>query len=519
MQRIDVRARIARSISQTLSARGAGVGSMTTWGAHYFPEYFDQPFGRHHRKMAKRLKKWSRKRNIRAVIISPRDSAKSTILTFLDIMNDICHGLEKYILIIADTYSQAVKWLKGIRYELEENEALAEAYPHVCGKGKEWNDEGIITRNGIRIEPLGTGQKIRGRRERSERPTKIVIDDAEGDEAALSSVQRNSIRQWALKGAFKAGGPGTNIIVAGTVIHDDCLASYCSQLPGWHTLFFRALEEMPTRMDLWANWELILRDHTLSTEEADDEALAYYFKNRQLMDQGAKVLWPDRHSLYSLMYKRATEGHSSFESEYQNNPIDPSKCEWDPKLFDGEHLWFDEWPDDLICRVMALDPSKGRTDRPSDYQAIVSLGVARDLKLYVECDMSRRPLSQMVIEFIGQARIFDPDVAVCESEQFQELLLPEMEDEAIIQQLICPIEGITTGGVPKVTRIRRAGPYINRGRIRYKKRSPGTLLLMRQQMQFPNADHDDGPDALEMCIRRANELLSGGGDGNADSPY
>jgi phage terminase large subunit-like protein len=31
--------------------------------------------------------------------------------------------------------------------------------------------------------------------------------------------------------------------------------------------------------------------------------------------------------------------------------------------------------------------------------------------------------------------------------------------------------------------------------------NPGGRLLVDQLMDFPNADHDDGPDALEMAIR------------------
>ena len=31
--------------------------------------------------------------------------------------------------------------------------------------------------------------------------------------------------------------------------------------------------------------------------------------------------------------------------------------------------------------------------------------------------------------------------------------------------------------------------------------------LVEQTRDFPNADHDDGPDALEMALRLASELL------------
>jgi hypothetical protein len=52
-------------------------------------------------------------------------------------------------------------------------------------------------------------------------------------------------------------------------------------------------------------------------------------------------------------------------------------------------------------------------------------------------------------------------------------------------------------------------------RLRFKADSPSTRLLVEQLMQFPIADHDDGPDALEMAFRLANQILLGrtGNDG------
>ena len=45
-------------------------------------------------------------------------------------------------------------------------------------------------------------------------------------------------------------------------------------------------------------------------------------------------------------------------------------------------------------------------------------------------------------------------------------------------------------------------------RIRLKNNCPSTKLLLHQLQEFPIADQDDGPDALEMAVRLATELLS-----------
>ena len=40
----------------------------------------------------------------------------------------------------------------------------------------------------------------------------------------------------------------------------------------------------------------------------------------------------------------------------------------------------------------------------------------------------------------------------------------------------------------------------------FKADSPGCRQLVDQLMDFPLAEHDDGPDALEMCTRLPVEL-------------
>ena len=63
-------------------------------------------------------------------------------------------------------------------------------------------------------------------------------------------------------------------------------------------------------------------------------------------------------------------------------------------------------------------------------------------------------------------------------------------------------------------------PYISRRRIRFKRRSPGVRILIEHCMDFPNGEKDDGPDALEMALRKAVELMSSVDDGGeVDNPY
>jgi hypothetical protein len=54
-------------------------------------------------------------------------------------------------------------------------------------------------------------------------------------------------------------------------------------------------------------------------------------------------------------------------------------------------------------------------------------------------------------------------------------------------------------GISKVARIRRLTRYVTRRELRFRADSTGCRRLVDQLMDFPIAEHDDGPDALEMC--------------------
>ena len=94
-----------------------------------------------------------------------------------------------------------------------------------------------------------------------------------------------------------------------------------------------------------------------------------------------------------------------------------------------------------------------------------------------------------------------------ETNQFQQLLADELvrlSKERVVPMPLCTIEN----RVNKMVRIRRLTPLLSQRQIRFKGDSPGARLLVEQLRDFPNGDHDDGPDALEMAVRLANELLS-----------
>jgi hypothetical protein len=282
------------------------------------------------------------------------------------------HNHESYIQIISDTQSQARLLMEAIKRELEDNSLLARDYSAAVGRDDPWGQDRIRLANGVVIEALGTGAKIRGRRNRSERPTLIIVDDPQNDQHVTSALQRERSWNWFNRAVTNAGTPQTNVLVLGTALHRDCLVLKLTCTGGWEGKTFRAIEKMPERMDLWSAWERIYLDW--EDPEHEKHAAEYYKTHRKDMNAGVELLWPEREDLYGLMCLRATIGAAAFASEKQGDPFDPSACEWPPEYFGGRGFWFEQWPDGLWVKTLALDPSKGKDADVGDYSALVKFG-------------------------------------------------------------------------------------------------------------------------------------------------
>jgi predicted phage terminase large subunit-like protein len=492
--------------ARRLVAARAGSMKLLSWGRKYLPHHFVRPASIMHRWLGEFLDNMSHHRGMKLNVLGPRGGAKSTIGTLAFPLRAAVEGREPYIWILSDTRHQACAHLENLKAELLDSPRLAADYPNAVGRGPVWRAGAIVLRNGVSVEAFGTGQRIRGRRRRADRPTLILCDDLQNDGHTQSALLREHSRTWFHGTLMKAGTPRTNVVNLATALHREALAMELCHTPGWVSRVFKAIQRWPANTSLWEAWEQVYTD--VENRRARPAARLFYEEHRGEMDAGAAVLWPDEEDLYTLMCMRAEGGHTAFEREKQNSPINPELCEWPESCFD-ETIWFDQWPSELAVKTLALDPSKGSDSRRGDYSALVKLGVDRQGIMYLEADLARRPATQIVADGVEHYRQFRPDAFGVEANQFQELLGAQFESEFQRQGLLGVRPWLVDNRVNKLVRIRRLGPYLATRRIRMKSDSPSTRLLVEQLRQFPVADHDDGPDAAEMAIRLAAEMLSG----------
>jgi hypothetical protein len=301
---------------------------------------------------------------------APRGNAKSTWTTLILPVWCMAYKYRTFILPVSETALQAQDFLSFIKVELTDNERLKQDFPDLCGEGPVWRADTIITRNGCKVRGAGAGQKLRGMRHGAKRPALVIGADLENDEAVESPDQRKKLEKWFYKALMKIGQPDTVYIVRGTILHYDSLLAGLLKKPGWKGKKFQAVINW-SKSNLWDTWEATFSDITIGKEEAERHADAFFEAHRDEMLAGTQVLWPERESYYYLMKMRAAEGGAYFDSEKQNEPINPEDC-----LFREEDIAYWEDGDVDLTGVPldgACDPrsarSRNATIRPPSWGA------------------------------------------------------------------------------------------------------------------------------------------------------
>ena len=461
----------------------------------YFPHYVRSPHkSQLHEYLFKNLPLSVEEtdKSVRQAIAAPRGEAKSTICTQLFPLWCMVCNLKNYIIIAMDSRDQSYGMLEAIKVEIESNPRLSIDFPEVA-PGKVWRAGAILTAKGQKIEAVGAGQKLRGRRHGAYRPDLVVLDDIENDETVQTPEQRNKLHNWILNAVLKLGAPGEkfDVIYVGTILHYDSVLNRILSTKGWRRVRFKAILRMADTMAVWAEWENIYL-----AEHGDDDTLSdlFYQQHKAEMDAGAVVSWLARPILY-LMKIRASDGHASFDSEYQNDPVSG-----DDAIFANSLQYWTELPNNLIY-FGAVDPSLGKAGASRDPSAILVGGYHRETgKLYVVEAQIKKRLPDLIIEDVIRLHTqYNCHRWFVETVQFQEFLKTELVKRSAARGKPVPATA-TKPNSDKMLRIESLQPHIANGLILLH-RSQSTLES--QLRHFPKADHDDGPDALEMLWRNA----------------
>lgn len=450
---------------------------------------------------------------VEEAVCAPRGSAKSTWVTNIFVLWVIAYAEDlhnRYWIILMDSSSNAKKQLSVVKMELEANEIFRGDFGDLVGTSK-WNTDEITTKNNVMIEAAGITEGIRGTRFGSERPS-LICDDLESVESTDRPERIDKMVDLFDKTILPLGDPNlSKVFLIGTLLHYSSLLAQVMKRGQWGKSKYQSIIKFPLRMDLWSTWEEIYKNRNEGETPEDASTIAYkksvvfYQANKEVMDEGAELLWPERYSLLYLMTLRATN-RLSFNSEYQNSPIDEAT-----RLFRTIHYYKVE---DINLSeleiVYSLDPSLGASKR-ADRSAIIVLGRDKRGIMYVlEADVKRRHPDVIEHDLFAKARRYKFKDGVVESVGFQQYFRENLMKHSAELGIYIPAREGQPKNKAKEARIESIEPDVSNGYVRF---LASQLDLIDELLYYPKAATDDAVDALQMAIElsknRSRSLVFG----------
>jgi len=379
----------------------------------------------------------------------------------------ICRWPSKNVILTMHTQRIAAKLARRVRRSARQ--ISAQMFDRPLSFSRAASTEWIIEPYGGGMLAAGVGGDITG-----EGADLLIVDDPiKNSEQAMSPTYREKIWEWWQSTADIRLSPNGIAVVMHTPWHRDDLGC---------TLKRRSEEGEGTPAR-------VIQLPALAIE------------NDMMGRQVGEALWPEEWPVERLLERKRGRTTYWWQSLFQTNPTTHERAAWPEEYWNDLFVEDDQWPESFEWAVVAVDPSKGKLKtRKGDFTGAVFLGLSGG-KLWVDAHIERIPLARIVPEVLTFSLSNGCDDIGFESDQFQELLTFEW---ARVRQDVGlppkPAHLMATGGVNKETRIERLGPYFDQRIFRFK-RNKGTERLLAQLREFPLADHDDGPDAMEQATR------------------
>lgn len=213
-------------------------------GNMIFPEHFSRPFDKVHDQIFDLL---DNSDNPKKLILAPRGIGKTTIDNLLIPAKRILFHDKRYIVPVGATYETAEEQSETLKRELMENETINTLFD-VEKTGTFSKSNWVIKVGGheVNVRPKGAGQRLRGMKWGSYRPDLIIVDDLEDDESVRNEMRRKDLSDWfhgALLNTVDRGADNWEVIVIGTLLHEDSLLMNLHENPDWDSIVIELCDD------------------------------------------------------------------------------------------------------------------------------------------------------------------------------------------------------------------------------------------------------------------------------------
>ena len=423
-------------------------------GVFLSPRYDDaKPTPQFHRQ-AWTLYASSKKEDKQAMVIAPRDHAKSTALTFDYILAEVMFRSSDYVILIGSTEDKAAEQLSNISEELETNQDLRAEFGVRAFESQTKTEVIVVHDDGHRFRILARGaeQKIRGAMWNGKRPNLIVCDDMEDDEQVENKDRRAKFRRWFFRAAKQALSKRGKIRVHGTILHDDALLSRLMKNKMWKHQFYKA---------------------------------------HKSYNDFSELLWPERWSAEDLRNRQIEfeeDGDApGYSQEFLNTPLDNNERYLRQQDFLAMRP--EDYESDKIYMVGA-DFATSKKDKANRTSFTVGGKDVKNIVHVVDQRVGRWSTDEWVdLIFVIQAR-WNPIAWIVEKGSIWDSVYP-----FIIKEM--QVRNIWINFIPKVPRIDKA----SRGRSLQKRHKNGGMRFDKQAEWYSGYESEllmftEGSDAL-----------------------
>ena len=481
---------------------------------------------------------------------APRGTGKTTLVNRLIPLWRICYKAfdlvmdrqpEEFILIVGRNERMAIQRLIEIRRVIEQNPLIRRDFGDLVGPS--WTKTETDTRNGIGLRPLGRGASPRGALLDDVRPTLKLCDDIEDPKRCLNPDLREEDRDWFMTDFMYAGDLGSghsNTMIVDTVKHPESLSEHLRTVPGWQTLRYQAVCHPndiyhPTAERLWKEWERVYSDTTLDDDERESKANTFFESRKTEMNAGVDMLWEEKLPYVSVRKEIVERGYHSVMRELQNDARDPGMALFNMdaavtfSVMDEGFRRSDRrlvpWHD-IGGFTAYLDTMGGRDALANSYACAVVVvweplpGGSKmnpdslsGVNGYVMLAwLERAPLTEQMENAILLAQRAEAMLApaypksnfVCEQRPDKDGTIKMSTDHAFrVMKARHRFKGAITYHAQhqnKEDRIETLEPAIANGWLAFNERDLPPELWT-QFRQFPSADHNDAPDAVQGACR------------------
>ncbi len=414
-------------------------------------------------------------------ISAPRGHAKSTTITHCFTLSAVLFKARKFVLLVSDTYEQAVSFLGDIKLELQDNDTLVELFGKMTFLKDSENDIIVRMEDGhmFRIVAKGSEQKVRGIKWNGTRPDLIIGDDMENDEIVMNSDRRQKFKEWFTKALLPARSKNGIVRIVGTILHMDSLLENL----------------MPSQADKKYTVDTDLKRYSIKPRPA-----WYSVKYRAHNKDFSQILWPEQWPQKDLMRERQNRIDmgmpEAYTQEYLNEPIDETRS-----FFKRQDLLpmvdedYQAMKDRRMRFYMAVDFAIGEKER-RDYTCMVVGGVDENNILHIVDVIRERLDAQEIIDSMFELNSrWLPDVITVERGMIEKAIGPFLKAEMFDSGYFLNLNPM----VPtkdKESRARSIQGRMRAGGVRFNKKAHWYNDLELELLAFPRSVHNDQVDAL-----------------------